>query len=175
MGSKGNNGNNREIILAVILLALGIVCIVVGFYFTKRTDQRMVFTILSIPAAILIVTGAWKIVNYVRNTMNPSAGSERNPYNTGSTRQYPLKKEFDAQVLGVTRNIRVEGEKEVYYIVCKYKEEETGREFTYTSRPLNEYPGRDVIGKTVHVTIDSRDPDNYKVDIEPLLKSTDRY
>ncbi|MCR4671624.1 MAG: hypothetical protein K5637_00100 [Lachnospiraceae bacterium] len=173
MSERNNSYNTRQTVLSAVMLALGIACIIAGFYIARSTGQRMVFTGLSIPAAILIVSGAWRLIGLIRAASDPlaGAGSSRSGQSTyAGGKVYPAKNEFDAEVLGVTRNIRVEGQKEVYYIVCKYREEETGREFTYTSRPLREYPGRQVIGKKVHVSIDPRDPDNYTVDIDPLLK-----
>ena len=74
-----------------------------------------------------------------------------------------------AEVLGVTRNLRTAGEKTTYYIVCRYKEPLTGRTETYTSRALDEYPGKEVIGRKVTVRIDPGEKGKYTVDIDALF------
>ena len=59
----------------------------------------------------------------------------------------------------------------VWYTICKQVNPDTGEESTYTSRELPEYPGKQVIGKTVHVTVDSEDPGKYKVDIDAITSN----
>ena len=75
-----------------------------------------------------------------------------------------------AEVLGVTRNLRTKGEKTEYYIVCRCRDPRTGKEETFSSRPLDTYPGREVIGKKVEVHLDAGEKGKYTVDIDPLLK-----
>ena len=91
---------------------------------------------MSIPAAVLIVTGGSMIGRDLLPGANRLllAGGE---------------KTITAEVLGVTRNLRTAGEKTAYYIVCRYKDPVTGKEETYSSRPLAEYPGKEVIGRKV--------------------------
>ena len=76
-----------------------------------------------------------------------------------------------AEVLGVTRNLRTAGEKTAYYIVCRYRDPVTGKEETYSSRALDEYPGKEVIGRQVTVRLDAREKGKYTVEIDPLLEA----
>ena len=77
---------------------------------------------------------------------------------------------IEAQVLGVTRNLRTAGEKTAYYVVCRYKDPVTGKETTYSSKALDEYPGKEVIGRTVTVHIDPGEKGKYTVEIDALLE-----
>jgi hypothetical protein len=77
---------------------------------------------------------------------------------------------IEAQVLGVTRNLRTAGEKTAYYVVCRYKDPVTGKETTYSSKALDEYPGKEVIGRTVTVRIDPGEKGKYTVEIDALLE-----
>ena len=66
------------------------------------------------------------------------------------------------------------GEKTAYYIVCRHKNPITGKEETYSSRPLAEYPGKEVIGKQVTVRLDPLEKGKYTVEIDPLLEEVQR-
>ena len=79
-----------------------------------------------------------------------------------------------AEVLGVTRNLRTAGEKTSYYIVCRYKDPRTGRTETYTSRSLDEYPGKEVIGRKVTVRVDPGEKGKYTVDIDALFEEIEK-
>lgn len=79
-------------------------------------------------------------------------------------------REVDAEIVGITRNLRMEGQNTWYYVVCRYTDQKTGLTANFTSRPLINYPGKNIIGKTAHVTIHSGESGDYTVDLEGALK-----
>lgn len=156
---KKRSGKN-SLLPGLLLFILGIAALVLGILIGSRYN-RIYFTLLSIPATVLLVAGGARIWRASRKIPGPSGTGQWLPVGSGYV---------EAQILGVTRNLRVEGEKESYRIVCRYKDMATGREATFTSRTLPEYPGKEVIGRTVRVYLDERDPQNYRVDIDPVLE-----
>ena len=54
-------------------------------------------------------------------------------------------------------------------MICRYKDPVTGKEETFSSRELDEYPGKEVIGREVTVHIDPREKGKYTVEIDALL------
>lgn len=144
----------------ILLFILGIIVLAAGIFIGSRYN-RIYFTLLSIPATILLVAGGAGIWHASqRRIAGPSGTGQWLPVGNGYV---------EAQILGVTRNLRMEGEKESYRIVCRYRDMATGKEATFTSKSLLEYPGKEVIGRTVRVYLDERDPQNYRVDIDPIL------
>ena len=158
---KGSNGFNTNTWIggALLILSLGIAA--VGIVISLRTGSERPFMIASIPAAVLVVAGG----SIVYRSMLP--GESRLLLPGG-------EKTITAEVLGVTRNLRTAGEKTAYYIVCRYKNPLTGKEETFSSRPLEEYPGKEVIGKSVTVHIDPLEKGKYTVEIDPLLEEVKR-
>lgn len=155
----------NNILPGIVLFILGIAVLTAGIIVGSRYN-RLYFTLLSVPATILLVAGGAGIWNASRRSI---AGSS----NTGQW--LPVGNGYvDAQILGVTRNLRMEGEKESYRVVCRYRDMATGKEATFTSRTLPEYPGKEVIGRTVRVYLDARDPNNYRVDIDTVLDEIDK-
>lgn len=147
-------------IAGVVLFAAGIAVLAAGIIIGARYN-RAYFTLLSVPATILLVVGAARIWRTASGRIaGPSGTQQWLPVGNGYV---------EAQILGVTRNLRVEGERETYRVVCRYKDMATGREATFTSRTLPEYPGKEVIGRTVRVYLDEKDPQNYRVDIDSVL------
>lgn len=73
-----------------------------------------------------------------------------------------------AIVSGVSRNLRTQGGKETFYIICSYKDPDTKKATTFTSKELTKYPGKDIIGKVVRVQVDPEDENNYTVDLSSL-------
>lgn len=142
-----------------MLLSLGVAAL--GIALSARTGSDKYFMVLSIPAAMLIVSGGSMIGKGLLTGENRLllAGGEQT---------------ITATVLGVTRNLRTAGEKTVYYIVCRGKDPATGREETYTSRPLEEYPGKEVVGKEVTVRLDPQEKGRYTVEIDALLAEIQR-
>lgn len=156
-----NNGFGKNTVVGGVLLLTSLVIAVIGVILSMKTGSNRYFLVASIPTAALVVAGGLKI----RQGM--LMGENRLLLPGG-------EQTITAEVLGVTRNLRTAGEKTAYYIVCKHKNPITGKEETYSSRPLAEYPGKEVIGKQVTVRLDPLEKGKYTVEIEPLLEEVQR-
>jgi hypothetical protein len=154
VGGFDRFGRNTLIGGALLLLSLAVAA--VGIVVSLKTGSPEYFMGFSIPAAALIAAG----IMMVRNDLLTGegrlllAGGERT---------------VTAEVLGVTRNLRRAGDKTSYFVICRYKDPVTGKEETFSSRELDEYPGKEVIGREVTVHIDPREKGNYTVEIDALL------
>lgn len=153
----GNNRFGKNTLLGGAMLLVSIALAAVGILVSLRTGETKYFTILSIPTAILVVTGGTMISKglLTGESLLRLPGGERT---------------ITAEVLGVTRNLRTAGEKTTYYIVCRFRDPVTGKEETYSSRALDEYPGKEVIGRQVTVRLDAGEKGKYTVEIDPLLE-----
>ena len=147
-----NNGFGRNTVIGGALLIASLVIAVIGVIASMKTGSNRYFLAASIPTAALVVAGGLKI----RQGM--LMGEDRLLLPGG-------EQTITAEVLGVTRNLRTAGEKTAYYIVCRHKNPITGKEETYSSRPLAEYPGKEVIGKQVTVRLDPLEKGKYTVDV----------
>ena len=150
--------NRNKLIIGIALIILSIVVIAVGIAASRSSETQTVFLLFSIPAAAMIVAGG-------AMAGPPILSGDARLLLTGGERT------ITAEVLGVTRNLRTQGEKEQYYVVCKYRDPVTGKEETYTSEVLDEYPGKEVIGKPVTVRVDPSEKGKYTVELEPLLEA----
>jgi hypothetical protein len=159
VGGFDRFGRNTLIGGALLLLSLAVAA--VGAVVSVKTGNTSCFLVCSIPAAVLIVAGG----NMVRKDLLP--GADRLLLPGG-------EQTITAEVLGVTRNLRTAGEKTSYYIVCRYKDPMIGRVETFTSRALENYPGKEVIGRKVTVRIDPREKGKYTVDIDELLEEIEK-
>ena len=153
-----NNGFGKNTVIGGALLIASLVIAVIGVIASMKTGSNRYFLVASIPTAALVVAGGLKI----RQGM--LMGEDRLLLPGG-------EQTITAEVLGVTRNLRTAGEKTAYYIVCRHKNPITGKEETYSSRPLAEYPGKEVIGKPVTVRVDPSEKGKYTVVLEPLLEA----
>ncbi len=82
----------------------------------------------------------------------------------------PASGKLEVTVLGVTRGLRTsESEQEQYYIIAEGVDEK-GRKRTFTSEPFDYYPGRQVIGRKSEVIFKGKDPDDYQLVTDKLLK-----
>ena len=156
-----NNGFGKNTVIGGALLLASLVIAVIGVIVSMKTGANRYFLVASIPTAALVVAGGLKI----RQGM--LMGEDRLLLPGG-------EQTITAEVLGVTRNLRTAGEKTAYYIVCRHKNPITGKEETYSSRPLAEYPGKEVIGKQVTVRLDPLGKGQYTVEIDPLLEEGQR-
>jgi len=156
-----NNGFGKNTVIGGALLLASLVIAVIGVIVSMKTGSNRYFLVASIPTAALVVAGGLKI----RQGM--LMGENRLLLPGG-------EQTITAEVLGVTRNLRTAGEKTAYYIVCRHKNPLTGKEETYSSRPLAEYPGKEVIGKQVIVRLDPLEKGKYTVEIDPLLEEVQR-
>ena len=146
----------KKLIIGIILIVLSAAAVIAGIKVSQANQSAALFVLFSIPAAIMIVSGG------------ALAGP---PLLSG---QAPLlltggDEVITAEILGVTRNLRTEGGKVQYYVICRRKNPVTGKEETYTSDPLDEYPGKEIIGKTVTVRIDPAEKGKYKVELDQIL------
>lgn len=153
----GNNRFNTNTLIGGAMLLASLAVVAAGVIASLKTGENRYFLLASIPAAVLIVAGG---VVIKRNLL---PGANRLLLAGG-------EKTVEAEVLGVTRNLRTAGEKTVYYIVCRFKDPLTGKEETFSSRALEEYPGKEVIGRKVTVHIDPCEKGKYTVDIDTLLE-----
>ena len=81
----------------------------------------------------------------------------------------PANRKLTVNVLGVSRGLRAsENEKEEFYIVAEGIDDK-GNKKTFTSEPLDYYPGKQVIGKQAEVIFNSDDEDDYHLEISRLL------
>ena len=151
----------RKMIAGIVLLILSAAVIAAGAVLSARGHSSTVFLLCSIPAAVMIVWGG-------ALAGPPLIRGEAHLLLTGG------ELTITAQVLGVTRNLRTKGEKTQYYIVCRHKDPVTGRTETYTSEPLDEYPGKEVIGRSVEVRIDPSEQGRYTVELGPLFEELAR-
>ena len=156
-----NNGFGKNTVIGGALLLASLVIAVIGVIVSMKTGSNRYFLVASIPTAALVVAGGLKI----RQGM--LMGEDRLLLPGG-------EQTITAEVLGVTRNLRTAGEKTAYYIVCRHKNPITGKEETYSSRPLAEYPGKEVIGKQVTVRLDPLEKGKYTVEIDPRLEEVQR-
>lgn len=143
------------------LLLLSLLIAAAGVIASLRTGDTRYFPVLSIPAAVLIVAGGAMV---------------RRDLLTGESRLLLSGGEqtITAQVLGVTRNLRRAGEKTAYFVICRYTDPATGRVETFTSRALDEYPGKEVIGRKITVHIDPSEKGKYTVEIDALLEEIEK-
>lgn len=155
---NSNNGYGKNTLIGGALLLASLAIAAIGVIVSLRTGSDRYFLIASIPTAALIVAGGMKIRRGMlmgENRLLLPAGEQT----------------ITAEVLGVTRSLRTAGEKTTYCIVVRYKDPVTGREETFSSRPLDSYPGKEVIGKTVTVRLDPGEKGKYVVEIDPLLEA----
>ena len=147
-------GKNTAIGGALLLVSL--LFAAAGVIISLRTGNNRYFLALSIPAAVLIVAGG------VMVSRDLLAGPSGLLLTAG-------EQTITAEVLGVTRNLRTAGEKTTYIVICRYRDPVTGREETFSSRELDEYPGKEVIGRKVTVHVDTSEKGKYTVEIDALL------
>ncbi len=80
----------------------------------------------------------------------------------------PAEGYVKAKIIGITRSLHMADERDSFVVLCRYTEPGTGIEETYSSDPVPEYPGKEIIGKTVRVYLDRNDPESYRVDLHSL-------
>ncbi len=169
-----NDNKNRWIALSLILAA--VLCLLIGWYMSFYEKETGPFATGSILAAILLLPGFYLLgggqtgffgrqVFFKINLGEADAEGNRVPQildgRSGTV---------DATVLGVSRSLRFGADTGMsYFLICRYTDPQTGETQDLTSGELDEYPGREVVGQTVHVRLNPRDPEGYEVDVEELL------
>ena len=147
--------NRSKAIVGLVLVCAAVLAAGAGIFLSLSRKDPGIFRICSVPVSVLLVAGGVLLSRSIRWTGGRPA-----------VREEPLPKEVTATVLGVTRGLRMEGGKPQYYVLCRYKDEKTGREATFTSDPLEEYPGKEIIGQQVTVYVESYEDGKYRVDLE---------
>ena len=160
-GSRLRERLGRNTLIGGGLLLVSLALAAAGVIASLRTGDTKYFLALSIPTAVLIVAGGAMVG---RDLLT---GQSRLLISGG-------EQTVTAEVLGVTRNLRREGEKTTYFVICRYKDPVTGRAETFTSRALDEYPGKEVIGRKVTVHIDPSEKGKYTVEIDALLEEIEK-
>ncbi|MGI6051243.1 MAG: hypothetical protein ACOYA9_01990 [Bilifractor sp.] len=152
----------RWLTIGILCLTAGAVCVFAGLSFF--TSDRVIYIILEIIGAALILTGITPLVrvyNVDKRQENRTSG--------GRSGFIPPKGWILADIIGITRNLRGSSNDEVeYYVICQYYDGVTRTNQTFTSRPLKEYPGKEIIGKKVKVIFHSSDPEDYTVDLDSI-------
>ncbi|MEE3420749.1 MAG: hypothetical protein VZR02_06585 [Lachnospiraceae bacterium] len=124
------------------------------------------YILINVAITVLLIAIGWIIIRYVQNKK-----MEENPEGYGDRLDEPVtgnKTMVVATVLGITRALRNPGDPEAYQVICKYTDPETGREETFTSKIIRQYPGKEIIGKMVKVYLDPREPGKYTVDLDSM-------
>ena len=174
MNKDKNDSKKRRIALLLILAA--VLCLLIGWYMSFWEKETGPFATGSILAAILLLPGFYLLgggqtgffgrqVFFKINLDEADAEGNRVPQildgRSGTV---------DATVLGVSRSLRLGADTGMsYFLICRYTDPQTGATQDLTSDELDEYPGREVVGQTVHVRLNPRDPEGYEVDVEELL------
>ena len=148
----------------VALIAMDIRARTDGLTAEKMTHFGVIGTLLLIAGGSLCILhlqarrGAFAPQNNAFSRTAPAGGGFR----------VPPEGYLDARIIGITRNLRTEGGREGFHVVCRYQDPSTGAETTFTSDLLPNYPGKEVIGRTVRVMFPGDDPDDYHVDLSSI-------
>ncbi len=169
--------NNKHRWLALLLILAAVLCLLIGWYVSFWEKETGPFATGSILAAILLLPGFYLLgggqadffgrqVFFRIHLDEADAEGNRVPQildgRSGTV---------DATVLGVSRSLRFGADTGMsYFLICRYTDPQTGKTQDLTSDELDEYPGREVVGQTVHVRLNPRDPEGYQVDVEELLE-----
>ena len=128
-------------------------------------------TVGGILGAAAILAGGVLVIRSLQDRKKPGyKGSD--PGESGSMRsagfRFPEEGYVVAVIIGITRNLRAAGAEEGFHVICRYVDEESGAEVTYTSGLLREYPGKEIIGKCVRVYLDPKEAEHYSVDLTSI-------
>ena len=155
-------------IFSIIIAAIGMGVMVYGIVSGGQAlipDYANRYTICG---ALLMACGAAVLLyqfyeeRKVGNNENAGTASQRRQITV------PAEGYVRAKIIGITRNLHMAGERDSFVVLCRYTEPGTGIEETYSSDPVPEYPGKEIIGKTVSVYFNHRDPESYRVDLSSL-------
>lgn len=171
-----NKNDNQNRWIALLLILAAVLCLLIGWYMSFYEKETGPFATGSILAAILLLPGFYLLgggqtgffgrqVFFKINLGEADAEGNRVPQILDGKSGM-----VDATVLGVSRSLRFGADTGMsYFLICRYTDPQTGETQDLTSGELDEYPGREVVGQTVHVRLNPRDPEGYEVDVEELL------
>jgi hypothetical protein len=163
-----NEKNKENIRLTVggIVFGFGVLTVIGGFCLASL--DAGLYLMMEICGAVLVLAG---MTPFVRKFQRSGDGEETDG---GFFRKYfgyfrPHRDYVEAEIIGITRNFRTaEGEREQFYVLCRYRDPSNQRTETFTSRALDRYPGSDIIGKKVRVIFHSENPEDYTVDLNSI-------
>lgn len=174
MDLKRDHGGIRHedlpwLITGIVSAAAGMVLMITGY---RKSAEELLpggQNSQTIGGTILMAAGAVILIWLIVNDRKRSSQSEASPSGT-QTRHITVPAEgfITAKIIGITRNLRMAGEREKFIIVCSYTEAGTGISETFSSEPVDKYPGKEIIGKSVKVFLDRTDPGHYKVDLASI-------
>ncbi len=168
--------NNKHRWLAFLLMLAAVLCLLLGWYVSFMEKETGPFATGSILAAILLLPGFYLLGDgqtaffgrqvFFRIKLDEADAEGNRVPQILDGRSGTV----DATVLGVSRNLRFGADTGMsYFLICRYTDPQTGETQDLTSEELAEYPGREVVGQTVHVRLNPRDPEGYEVDVDELL------
>nr|WP_027870346.1 hypothetical protein [[Eubacterium] cellulosolvens] len=165
------NDHERDILRRIvggIVFGFGILTVGAGFY-SASLDTRL-YLMLEICGAILILAGMTPFVLRLQELREADPDDDlRDRVRERLDFFRPRKKSVEAEIIGITRNFRTaEGEREQFYVLCRYRDPVNQKTETFTSRALDRYPGSEIIGKKVLVIFHSANPEDYTVDLNTI-------
>lgn len=138
------------------LLATALVLVLAGLWL-RRNGQEQFYWLLEAIGALVALAG----VQVLYNRQSNSAIRPDSPVYEVS---FGNKGYIEAEIMGITRDLRVDSQqKPVYRVLAKYQKR--SKEVIFTGEALDEYPGKQLIGRKVRVYKDDSTPDGYRIDL----------
>lgn len=149
------------------ILTAGIWLIVRGIRAGSGLISLSVPAYSSIGGTVLILAGGILMILGIQQLRrDPSGGVRTEPDRW--IPDVPPAGYIEAEIIGITRSLRVAGDEEAFHVVCRYTEAESGRSTTFTSDPVKTYPGREIIGRHVRVYPDPGEAGIWHVDLDSV-------
>ena len=155
----------KKLLLCGIATAVGAVLIAAGVFFAA-SGNTFFYTAAMISGAVLLLAGGTALIYFRQGNETSSAG--RKPFFRKEGSRPVPEGYIEAQVLGISKGLHLEGEPDSYHVVCRYLDPETKAVLTFSSEALPTYPGKEIIGKKVRVLLRSLDDENYRVDLTSI-------
>ncbi|MGN0274150.1 MAG: hypothetical protein ACI4DT_05115 [Chordicoccus sp.] len=168
--NRKNAAEHAPIVFSIVLAAIGMGVMVYGIVSGGQAlipDYANRYTICG---GLLMACGAAILLYRFYEERKISEG-ENATVNAAFQKRHvkvPAEGYVKAKIIGITQNLHMAGERDSFVVLCRYTEPGTGIEETYSSDPVPEYPGKEIIGKTVRVYLDRKDPESYRVDLRSL-------
>ena len=168
------------LVVGIALAAGGLALVVIDML--ARTDGMTAegITVSGILGILLLIAGGSLGILHMQLRRGMFTGSGAFGQGNAGTRSMPGSASQEngirippegyltAEIIGITRNLRAEGVKEGFHVICRYRDPVSGAETTFTSDLLAEYPGKQIIGRRVRVTFPHGDITEYHVDLSSV-------
>ena len=82
--------------------------------------------------------------------------------------EVPPEGYLTAEIIGISRSLRLSGGEEGYHVVCRYTDPVSGKSATFSSEAVRKYPGKDIIGKPVRVYPVPEETEQFYVDLNTI-------